>query len=43
MASILKRVDDITKDGKEPKNYTKQGILYLKKMLVGKGGEKNGK
>ncbi len=43
LSSILEKVDDITKDVEELKNHIKNGILYLKKMLVGKGGEKNGK
>lgn len=43
LSSILKKVDDITKDVHELKNHIKNGILYLKNVLVRKGGEKNGK
>lgn len=43
LTSILQRIDDITKDVEEFKNYIKQGILYLKSMFTRKGGEKNGK
>lgn len=41
--SILERIDDITKDVEEFKNYIKQGILYLKSLFTRKGGEKNDK
>ena len=43
LTSILEKVDDITKDVDELKNFIKYGILALKNMLVEKGGEKNGK
>lgn len=43
LTSILARVDDITKDVEEFKNYIKQGIFYLKSLFTKKGGEKNGK
>lgn len=43
LTSILEKIDDITKDVDELKNHIKNGILYLKNMLVRKGGDKNGK
>ena len=43
LTSILIKVDDVAKDAEELKNYIKQGILYLKNVLVKKGGDKNGK
>lgn len=43
LTSILEKVDDITKDVDELKNFIKYGILALKSMLVRKGGDKNGK
>lgn len=43
LTSILEKVDDITKDVDELKNHIKNGILYLKDLLVRKGGDKNGK
>lgn len=43
LTSILERVDDITKDVDELKNHIKDGILYLKNILLKKGGGKNGK
>lgn len=42
LTSILEKIDDITKDVDELKNHIKNGILYLKNMLVRKGGDKNG-
>ncbi len=43
LSSILEKIDDITKDVDDLKNIIKDGILFLKHLLVGKGGEKNGK
>jgi len=40
---ILDKIDDITKDVDELKNYVKGGILYLKGMFSKKGGESHGK
>jgi uncharacterized protein YoxC len=43
LTSILVKVDDITKDVENFKEFIKNGAIYLKNMLVKKGGEKNGK
>jgi uncharacterized protein YoxC len=40
---ILEKVDDITKDVDELKNVIKNGVLFLKHMIIKKGGDKNGK
>jgi hypothetical protein len=42
LTSILSKVDDVAKDAEELKNYIKQGILYLKNLIVKKGGDKDG-
>lgn len=41
--SILEKVNDLARDAEELKNFIKNGILYLKDVLVKKGGDKNGK
>jgi len=38
--SILIKVDDITKDVEDFKDFIKYGILYLKDIIFKKGGEK---
>jgi len=43
LTSILIKVDDVAKDADDLKNYIKQGILYLTKFFVKKGGDKDGK
>ena len=43
LTSILIKVDDVAKDADDLKNYIKQGILYLTKFFVKKGGDKHGK
>lgn len=43
LTSILVKVDDITKDVGDLKDFIKNGILYLKDMFTKKGGDKNGK
>lgn len=43
MTSILVKVDDITKDVEDLKDFIKNGVIYLKNILVKKGGEKNDK
>lgn len=43
LTSILVKVDDIAKDVDDLKNFIKYGVVYLKNMLIKKGGDKNGK
>ena len=43
LTSILVKVDDITKDVNDLKDFIKNGIFYLKDMFTKKGGDKNDK
>lgn len=43
LTSILVKVDDITKDFGDLKDFIKSGIFYLKDLFTKKGGDKHGK